>query len=117
MTAEEFVKAVDKVVRLGAVQALMTALEKPPGRRPQPALVAQSEWFRSLAPNERELLKGVLDDAVDHAIFGFFCVLDGVRAVENGPNKGDFILSYVKGTSTPLNGPDLPMLHDLYAAR
>lgn len=117
MTGEDFVRAIERVVRDAAVSDSLEGLERPPGRRPDQAVVAQSDWYRSLDSQEQQLLKAVLQGAIDNAVFGFLCVLDGVRAVEDGPVKGDFVLNYLKGTSTPLNGPDLPMLHDLYVGR
>ena len=51
---------------------------------------------------------------MDQAVFGFLCVLDGVRAVENGPDKGTFELRYLKDGSVLLNPQDEAMLHDLY---
>lgn len=117
MTGEDFVNAIKRVVRDAAVGDSIERLERLPGRRPTQAMLAQSNWYRSLNPREQQLLKNVLQGAVDDAVFGFFCVLDGVRAVEDGPVKGDFVLNHVKGASTALNGPDLPLLHDLYVAR
>lgn len=114
MTGEDFVKAIERVVRDAAVSDSLESLERPSGRRPDQIVVAQSEWYRSLGPQEQQLLKGVLQRAIDNAIFGLLCVLDSVRAVEDGVVKGDFVLNYVNRTSTPLNGLDLPMLHDLY---
>jgi hypothetical protein len=114
MTGEDFVAAIKRSVRDSAIQDCRALLEKPPGRRPAQALVAQSNWYLSLSAHDQRRLAGVIQEAVDTALFGFFCVLDGVRAVEDGPIKGDFVLNYVKDTSTPLNGPALPCLHDLF---
>lgn len=117
MTGDDFVKGIRQVVRDAAIKDSIAVLENPPGRRPRQQLLIQSDWYRALGSDQQELVKGVLRDAVDQAIFGFFCVLDGVRAIEEGEIKGDFELRYVKGTSTPLNGRDLPMLHDFYQAQ
>jgi len=49
------------------------------------------------------------------AVFGFFCVLDGVRVVEDGEDKGEFELLFRKGeVATRLNDPEGELLHDLY---
>jgi hypothetical protein len=34
--------------------------------------------------------------------------------IEDDETKGDFQLSYIKGSETLLNAADSPMLHDLY---
>jgi len=60
------------------------------------------------------MLTAIAAGAVDRALFGLLCVLDGVRTVEDGEVKGDFQLNYVKGTTTRLNATDEPTLHDLY---
>jgi hypothetical protein len=55
--------------------------------------------------------------AVDKAVFGFFCVLDGVRAIEDGRLGGALELRYVGGgLSQPLNSAEDDMLHDLFNA-
>ncbi len=58
----------------------------------------------------------VVSQSVEMAVFGFFCVLDGVRAIEDDFEKGDLILSFEKhGKSTWLNNPnDGHYLHDLF---
>ena len=117
MTGDDFVRGVSRGVRDAAIEDSIAVLEKPPGRHPRQQLLTQSDWYRSLAPEQQDVLKGVLRSAVDQAIFGFLCVLDGVRAIEDGEIKGDFELRYVKDTSTPLNGRDLPMLHDFYSTQ
>jgi hypothetical protein len=60
------------------------------------------------------MVSAVIATAVDGALFGLLCVLDGVRAVEDGEIKGEFRLHYIKGGVAVLNGPDAPFLHDLY---
>ena len=60
---------------------------------------------------------GVIEHAVDSAVFGFFCVLDGVRVIEDDEVKGDFELRYIKGSTEALSGPALRMLHEIYNAQ
>ena len=114
MTGEEFVKGIERTVRDASNRDTFTLLERPPGRNPRASLVAQSTWYRSLAPRERELLSGIVRLAVDQALFGFFCVIDGTRFIEDGPDRGSFELHYVRGSTTPLYTADTPMLHELY---
>jgi hypothetical protein len=115
MDAQEFVDAIKIVVRDGAAEAAMASLHKPVGRRPDPATLRRSEWYHSLDEDERRMLAAVVMDAVEAATFRFLCVIDGVSAIENGPEKGNLELRYVKnGTVVVLNAPDIPMLHDLW---
>ena len=117
MTGEDFVKAIESAVRDAAIEGTIEILKNPPGRRPRPEVLAQSEWYRSLPQQQRELMAGVIRQAVDGAVFGFFCVLDGVRVIEDDPIKGDFELRYIKGSAKAISGPDLPMLHEMYSAQ
>lgn len=117
MTGEDFVKAVRRAVRDAAIEDTIKVLECPPGRRPRAELLAQSDWYRSLSQQQRDLMAGVVQHAVDSAVFGFFCVLDGVRVIEDDELKGDFELRYTKGSVKAVSGPDLPMLHEIYNAQ
>lgn len=117
MDAEEFVDAVKKVVREAAIEDSLSLLAHPPGRRPPLRLGEAAKWYGSLDENQRQLLAHVIGEAVDSAVFGFLCVLDGVRAVESGGVKGRFELRYVGETSILLNAEQGDMLHDLYNAR
>jgi hypothetical protein len=113
MNAEEFIHAIKLAVRDAAITNTIDVLARPPGRRPSQQLLDQSQWYKSLDEQERSLLGDVLALAVDHAVFGFLCVIDGVRVVEDGPIKGEFQLSYVKDKAEIVNPPDI-MLHELY---
>jgi hypothetical protein len=49
------------------------------------------------------------------AVFGFFCVLDGVSAIEDSPEKGDLELYFVKSSQKiRLNDPRQEELHNLF---
>jgi hypothetical protein len=117
MTAEEFIAALRVVVRDAAVKDSLATIEHPPGRKPSMELQKASAWYRSLDKDQQAILASVIGEAVDSAIFGFLCVLDGVRAVENGERKGRFELHYIGERAIWLNAEDKPMLHDLYNAR
>jgi hypothetical protein len=60
------------------------------------------------------MLSEALSDAAEVAIFGFFCVLDGVQATENGPEKGRFELSYGNGDQRVLLISGADDLHDVF---
>lgn len=114
MNSKKFVDVIKLVVRDAAIMDVIAISENPSGRRVSEMQKSRAEWLRSLNGNEREIIKSLVTDAVDQTLFGFLCVLDGVRAVENGPAKGAFELRYLKGESVLLNPQDESMLHDLY---
>lgn len=89
-------------------------LQRPPGRRPPENLQVNSAWYNSLDDRQKQILLAVLQDAVDRAVFGVLCVLDGVRAIENDSYKARLELRYVKNGSVLLNPPEGEMLHELW---
>jgi hypothetical protein len=54
----------------------------------------RAEWFKSLGGHERQFVRSIVSDAVDSALFGVLCVIDGVRVVEDQGEKGSFELWY-----------------------
>ncbi len=61
------------------------------------------------------MLLEVLNDAAEGTVFGFSCVLDGVRAVESGSQKGRLELYYVNDNQKVLlNNPKQEELHNLF---
>ena len=111
MKAEEFIATVKQVVHDSAVQSVCSTLESPPGRRPATRLTELSQWYHTLAPADRQRLSEV----VHSSIFGFLCVLDGVRAIENGADKGSLELAFTRGSERQLlNDPEHEFLHDIY---
>jgi hypothetical protein len=114
MTPTEFVDAIRNVVLASAVKGTVSVLERPPGRRPREELVRASAWFHSLSESDKAMLRTALEIAAHGAVFGLFSVLDGVRAVEDGEEKGSFRLTHVRGDKeTVINSPDGISLHDL----
>jgi hypothetical protein len=113
-----FVNAIRLAVEDGAVANTISALTKPPGRKPNEDILALSAWFRHLLFDDREKVERVIQQAAGAATFGFLCMLDGVTAIENGPPTGAFDLRYRRGTTeVRLNDHDGEMLHDLFKAR
>lgn len=114
MNNERFVSVIKLVVRDSAIKGVVDNLEHPPGRRPPAELLRQSEWFKQLDEAERQNVVGIVRDAVNHAVFGFLCVLDGVRIIEDGEDQGELLLIYRKDGDTLLNDFADVCLHDLY---
>ena len=114
MDSQEFIDAVKLAVRDSAVSGTLEILRRPPGRRPKQEIIEMSEWYNSLDMDQRRMVASVIKQAADSAVFGFLCVLDGVLAVENSPQKGRFELRYVKDGVALLNPPEGEMLHDIF---
>lgn len=114
MNAFEFVAAIRSEVQDSATDGTMSLLRQPPGRRPAPSLVSLSKWFNALSEADRERVREVAALASHEAVFGFLAVLDGVRIIENTPEKGTLELRYVNGgQAILLNVLNAPMLHEI----
>ena len=97
------------------IRGVITTLEAPPGRRPAQQLVDTSKWYRSLPPEGQAQVASIIRDAVHAAVFGFFCVLDGVRAIDTNPSECALELDHVSGSGrVRLNPEEGEMLHDVY---
>lgn len=120
MNGEEFIVALKHVVRDAAIRDTLSILTQPPGRNPPQELRQASEWFQSINSEHQQFLtfavSNAFSNAVDDAIFGLLCVLDGVRTVVDDKEKGHFELRYVGQTVDLLNAENAPMLHELYNA-
>ncbi|KPZ67140.1 hypothetical protein AN944_04184 [Shewanella sp. P1-14-1] len=111
MDKSEFVGLIKQVVSETAVDGIVDNLQKPPGRRPHAEMVKRSAWFNSLSETDKDMLRSIVTEAVDESVFGFLCVLDGVRAISEQGENNDLHLTH---RSTKLNDDKGEMLHDLY---
>ncbi|WP_440904805.1 hypothetical protein ACMZOO_00845 [Catenovulum sp. SX2] len=110
MEVDQFTKLIKEVVSQAAVEDTIANLESPPGRRPSESLVKHSAWYNSLSSENQLMLKQVLIEAVDEAIFGLFCVVDGARSISEVGQANNITLS-VNGKA--LNSSS-EFLHDSY---
>jgi hypothetical protein len=113
MDGQKLVDLLKLVVRDAAAEDEMSVLAKPPRRKPSSELLEQSAWYHSLRDDEKRILSSIVFDTATGAVFGFLCVLDGVRQIENGPDKGRFELRYIKDGSAWVISPEQNMLHEL----
>jgi len=115
MDPAEFVKAIKLYACDLSVDGTAKNLLRPSGRRPHPDLLKLSAWFKQLPADDQITVLDVAREAAENAIFGVFCILDGVRAIENGTGKGGFEIHYVKGDEKVLlNATNGEMLHDIF---
>jgi len=115
MNNEEFVDAIKTVVEQSTIDSLIKAFEE--GKLPSKEMKKMSAFFNALNESDKGMLKQIMIESVQSAIFGFFCVIDGVRAIEKGSEKGRLELWYKKEStneSLMLNSPESDFLHDIY---
>jgi hypothetical protein len=114
MKPEQFVQRLKSECRDSAVSGCVASFEKPPGRRPDQALLRLSQWFVALPSSDRELVVRAMREAADATLFGVLCVIDGVRTIESGTEKSRFTLSAERGGSVSVISPTDDFLHDIY---
>jgi hypothetical protein len=117
MKESEFVAAIRLAVEKPAAQNCLENYQDPPGRNPDAELVQLSQWYTALSEEDQSMVARAMKDAVRASVFGFFCVLDGVRPIEDGSDKGSLELWHVKNElRTRINDPTRNLLHDEYKA-
>ena len=114
MTTDEFLKGLKSYAATSSVEGTLKLFQHPPGRRPAENLLRLSKWYSTLDTTNQEVLKEALAFAIDTAIFGALCILDGSRVIEDTEQKGDFELYYVKGDQSELLNPPSEPLHEAY---
>lgn len=115
MNNEEFVKAIRAAVEQSTVAGLINEFEE--DKLPAEKVREMSAFYNGLNESGKDMIRQIMLESVQSAIFGLLCVIDGVRAFENGPGKGRLELWYKKdssGESLLLNSPDAECLHDIY---
>ncbi|MDY7223746.1 hypothetical protein [Halalkalibacterium halodurans] len=114
MNKEEFVNYVKSHIRDEAKEGLIQKLEKPPGRKPREKLVAQSQWFNNLRPEDKEMISQIIHESIDEALFGLLCALDGVSAIDEDPDSELKLIYKNKDKEKLLNDAETEYLHDIY---
>lgn len=115
MNPEQFISALKVAVVRGANNSVLSLLNDPPGRKTAEKWIEMSTWFNSLSGKDKEMVQRIISESVESAVFGFLCVLDGVRAIEDDENKGELLLFFQKdGERILLNDPAGGNLHELF---
>lgn len=112
MTPEFFVGSLEKHCRDSAVEDCIANFLNPPGRKPAEALVRLSSWFKSLSEGDQEMVASAMRESADATLFGVLCVIDGVRVIEDGPEKSEFELSASRRGIRSVISPSASDLHD-----
>jgi hypothetical protein len=111
MNNSEFIVKIEDVVSASAIEDTIDNLSSPSGRKPDENLVKQSAWFNSLSDSDKGMVKSIISDAVNESVFGFLCVLDGVRSISASGDSNNLKLTH---GDTLLNDIENECLHDLY---
>jgi hypothetical protein len=113
MTQKKFVEVIQDVVIDESIRSIQSNLINPPGRKPSEELILTSNFYNNLNDHDKRLMMQIVKDAVQTGVWGFFCVLDGVRSIENDKG-GKLALFYENdGAKTLLNDPQEEFLHEL----
>lgn len=116
MTTDDFVKGVKLQASDAGAETTISHLRNPPGRRPTEDYRLRSQWFLGLSEEDRTRVEEVVRLTAENAIFGFLCILDGARFIEDSEEKGEFVLTYERGSErNRINRPD-DDLHDIFKA-
>ena len=116
MTQREFVQGIKVAVYDTAVGGCLATIENPPGRHPEPQLLALSQWFKRLSAGDKSMVREAIELASRQSLFGLLAVLDGVRQIEESAAKGALELRFAKdGRTELLNDPSAEPLHDIFA--
>jgi hypothetical protein len=112
MNSNEFVEVIDLVVVKSAINVVKKNITAPAGRSPQQKHITMSTFYNNLNEDQKIMIDMIIKESVQATVFGFFCVLDGVTAIE-GADKGELKLYYERnGESNLINDPNVD-LHDL----
>ena len=114
MNNEEFVKIVKTIVRDQAVEDTLENLHNPPGRKISETEKKRSQWYNSLDEQQKNYIESIVLDSVSEAVFGFFCVIDGVRKFDDDNNEATLSLVYKGANEVVLNNMDKTYLHDIF---
>jgi len=113
MTPEQFVDGLRTNCRDAAVSGCLQSFQAPPGRRPSPALVELSDWYKSLSSDNQAKVAAAMHQAADATLFSVLCVIDGLSAIEPYGEKSEFKLSATRGGVDSVIAPGSEFLHDL----
>lgn len=114
MNTSKFIEAIKIAVRDAAIDDTIGILESPPGRSPDKNLLKISNFYNQKSDEEKAMINDIIKSAVDDAVFGFLCVLDGDRSIESYDNKGKLELYFTKSGSEPVHLNNNRDLHDIY---
>jgi hypothetical protein len=114
MTSETFISTLRIQVCNGAVEAVLAALATPSGKQPSQRDVELSHWYIAQTSPVQGLVREIIEEAVEQAVFNVLAILDGVAPIGSGNSRLE--LFGVEGSGRALlNDPSCEELHRLFA--
>ena len=115
MTANDFVEAVRAQASDGAVDAVLSCLHSPPGRKPSQHDSELSNWYGSIPLEHQAMVQAIVVETAQQAVFSLLALLDGVAALGEEHHAGRLQLFYTNGEQQVLlNDPRQEELHNLF---
>lgn len=119
MNQEEFIKLIKRNVTKAGAEDVIENLIAPVGRRPSDKLVKMSSFYNSMDETSKKNINEIIYEAIDTGVFGFLCLIDGVRSVNIDGEENRLKLTLINndtGEEVILNNPNEDFLHDIYNA-
>jgi len=113
MNQDDYIQAIKDYIRKPAIEGSYKNAITPPGNRVTPQQKEIARWLASLSEKECQHIQYLLECAVDAAIFGYLCSLDGVTKITNESGMFHLIFKSEKGDCL-LNAESSDYLHDIY---
>lgn len=116
MDSNEFIQVLKTAVIHNVEMDIIKIYTHPPKRKKISAKEQDiADWYDQLSEKEKSYVLNLIREGAVSAVFGFLCVLDGVRAIEDGGEKGNLKLYYEKnGENIFLNDQNKESLHDIF---
>ena len=119
MNQEEFIKLLKRDVTKAGAEDVIENLIAPVGRKPSEKLLKMSNFYNSMDGTNKKIINEIIYEAIDTGIFGFLCLIDGVRSVNMNGEENHLKLTFINddtGKEVILNNPNEDFLHDIYNA-
>lgn len=119
MNQEEFIKIIKRDVATAGAEDIIHNLIAPIGRKPSEKILKLSNFYNSIDDKHKIIIHEIIYEAIDAGIFGFLCVIDGVRSINADTEERHLRLSVINdnsGEEIVLNDQNKDFLHDIYSA-
>ena len=118
MNDEDFVDAIKKHVFDSAIEDVMSQIDSPSGRKPSDALLRLNGWFHEQDEDAKSKIRQCVKEGAHAALFGMFCVLDGVRLIHEELRDGQLrlVLQTDKQEIVLSDNQGFSGLHDIFNA-
>lgn len=118
MDEKALVDAVKEHVFDRAVDDVLSQLATPAGKKPADRAVQLSRWYNDQTEEDKLRIRECVQEGAHAALFGIFCVLDGVRLIHEDLRQGRLRLVLQTETREVVlsDSQEFSGLHDLFNA-